>query len=166
MRKATVRLGIYLAVILAAKFSVALSAQVDVSIRGMVDSVEKRGNSIFLKVTIVPSASDSSPGVVKPEQDPSVTTDLSKERPARVTAGMPVKLDVQSAGGYFSPSIGTVESVTDASHCVVKVDPAAMDQGWQDPSDNSNHKVKEYLKPGARVTINAPLSGGRRPIRR
>ena len=82
-----------------------------------------------------------------------MTTDLSTTK-TTVVPGMPVKLFIVDSGGVFSPTIGVVDSVPDATHCIVKVNPASLNETWQDPSDDNHpHKAGEYLKVGAQVSV-------------
>lgn len=76
--------------------------------------------------------------------------------------GMSVRLVIAGPGGQFTPTIGTVVSAKDATHCVVRVDPSSLEQTWQDPSDDSTHKVREYLRAGARIAFEGGRSGRRR----
>jgi hypothetical protein len=121
---------------------------------GTVDGIARVEGEITLNVTIEaeqsqPSDPELSTGTPDDSEVTSFTTGSTQ-----VVAGMPVSLVITRDGATFSPVIGSVESVVDATHCVVRVDPAALEQTWQDPSDANNvHKVGEYLSQGAAISL-------------
>jgi hypothetical protein len=150
----------FLSAALGLAFSLATVAQEMDAVKGTIASIDRRGTVTYLQVTLAsPSAQPTNPNLSVPKPDASVTTDLSTTK-ITVVPGMPVKLFITSSGGVFSPTVGVVESVPDATHCIVKVDPASLDETWQDPSDSNHlHKAGEYLKVGAQVSVWGVTSG-------
>lgn len=108
---------------------------------GTVASIDERGGSTYLRATLDATAGG-------PEIAP-------------VAEGMSVRLVIATRGGQFTPTIGTVESVKDATHIVVRVDPSSLEETWKDPSDLAEHPVREYLKVGARIALEGGRSGRR-----
>ncbi len=127
--------------------------------QGTIESISVLEGVTFLEVSIRSSFSQPS--------DPELSTGTSDAseivNPARsmssMLLGMPVRLIIQRSGAIFTPVVGTVDSVTDRGHCLVKVDATALEQTWKDPSDgNRVHKAGEYLKTGAVVSVTVVAS--------
>lgn len=120
---------------------------------GVIDSMANVEGVVTLNVTIQgelaqPSDSELSTGTA----DSSEVTTFTNGK-TQVLVGMPVALAIVSQGGSWSPVIGTVDSIVDATHCVVRVDSGSLEQTWQDPSDGTLHKAGDYLQQGASVSI-------------
>lgn len=130
------------------------------ALKGTIDSIEKRASGTYFSVTLTGDADQpSGSNLTAPQPDPSSTTDLSSTT-VKVVKGSPVQLYVERAGTTFTPTIGLVDSVADATHCTVKVDLSALEQTWQDSTDNNrSHKAEEYLQVGAKVTVLAVVTG-------
>ncbi len=121
---------------------------------GTIDSISKVEGTITLNVTLQGElAQPSNPELSTGVADPSEVTSFTDGK-TQVLAGMPVALVIVSQGGSWTPTIGTVDSVVDPRHVVVRVDASALERTWQDPADASNtHKAGEYLQEGASVSI-------------
>ncbi len=74
--------------------------------------------------------------------------------PIPVTLGMQVKLTFALGTAMFSPSIGSVIQVNDEkSTCVAQVDADLLERTIENPSNQERHKVKEFFKTGAEVSM-------------
>jgi hypothetical protein len=123
---------------------------------GSIDSVSNTDSGIYCDVTIQselaqPSNPELSTGVAEPSE---IMTPGGTTPSAQIAVGMPVKLVIVRQDAVFRFTIGVVDSVTDRHHCTIRVDPAALDQTFQDPvNDNQVRKAGEFLKVGAGVAI-------------
>ena len=123
--------------------------------QGTVDSIDRPDGKIYLNVTLIgEDASPSNPELSTGTADPSHITSLTPNGKTTIVVGSAVRLVITRQNSVYSPDLGVVDQVIDKTHCVVRVDPQLLDRTWQDPSDDNNtHKVGEYLKAGATVTI-------------
>lgn len=122
---------------------------------GTIDHVTRGDGGIFLDVTLQGElAQPLNPQLSTGVPDPSQVMDPGATQSVQVVAGMPVKLVIVKQGAVFRFAIGTVDAVTDKTHCHVRVDPGSLSQTFQDPTDdNATHSIGEYLKAGAFVAI-------------
>lgn len=132
----------------------ALAQEGPITRMGTIDRIVQKEGGLYLEVTIEPVlAQPSNPQLSTGVPSPSQTKTLSNPTTEAVP-GMPVRLIIERSGAMFRPAIGTVQSMSDSSHCLVKVTPGALDQTIQDPSEgNAVHKIGDYLKTGATVAI-------------
>ena len=140
------RLAGLAALILAASFSLALFAQRpqagDVQARaGRIISIEDRGAG-DIKITISMD-SGSAPGV-----------QAVGGGPIPVTLGMPVRLCFAFGTALFNPAIGSVIQVNEEKNtCVAQVNPNLLESTFENPSNHEKHKVREFFKEGAEVSM-------------
>jgi len=123
---------------------------------GTIDNVSKADSGIYCDVTVQKElAQPLNPEISTGTPDPSQVMVPGGAAPAvQIAVGMPVKLVIVRQNAVFRFTIGVVDSMTDNWHCTVRVDPASLDQTFQDPvNDNQVRKAGEFLKVGAPVAI-------------
>jgi|WetSurMetagenome_2_1015567.scaffolds.fasta_scaffold04744_7 hypothetical protein len=129
----------------------------DISTRvGTIDYVSMTDSGIYCDVTIQKEfAQPLNPELSTGTADPSQIMTPGGTTPTyQIAVGMPVKLVIVRQQAVFRFTIGVVDSMTDNLHCTVRVDPASLDQTFQDPvNDNQVRKAGEFLKVGAAVSI-------------
>lgn len=129
---------------------------------GTITAVAKTGAAIVVNVEVVSeTAQPLNPELSTGKPDPSSVMDPGATKVVEIAVGMPVKLIIDRQGSAFRFQIGVVASMTDKAHCTVRVDPASLEQTFQDPADQNNpHKVGEFLKVGTAVAIWGVTPGG------
>ena len=74
--------------------------------------------------------------------------------PIPVTLGMQVRLDFAMGTAIFNPAIGSVIQINEEkSTCVAQVDADLLERTIENPSNQETHKVKEFFKTGAEVSM-------------
>lgn len=140
------RLAGLAALILAASFSLALFAQRlqtgDIQARaGRITSIEDKGAG-DIRITISLD-SGTAPGV-----------QAVGGGPIPVTLGMPVRLCFAFGTALFNPAIGSVIQVNEEKNtCVAQVDDDLLNSTFENPSNQEKHKVREFFKEGAEVSL-------------
>ncbi len=157
MGRTRVLLAALLWTVLLAGLMVARPARADDSPQrqGTIDSIDRPDGKIYLNVTLIgEDAAPANPELSTGTADPSHITSFTSGGKTKIAVGSPVRLVITRQDAVFSPDLGAVDQIIDKTHCVVRVDPQLLEQTWQDPADgNQTHKVGEYMKTGATVTI-------------
>jgi len=74
--------------------------------------------------------------------------------PIPVTLGMPVRLCFAFGTALFNPTIGSVIQVNEEKNtCVAQVDDDLLNSTFENPSNQERHKVREFFKAGAEVSL-------------
>lgn len=142
-------------------FAVVLRADDPATRVGTIDDISNTDSGIYCDVTVQKElAQPLNPEISTGTADPSQIMVPGGATPAaQIAVGMPVKLVIVRQNAVFRFTIGVVDTVTDNWHCTVRIDPAALDQTFQDPvNDNQVRKAGEFFKVGAAVAIWAVAS--------
>jgi hypothetical protein len=148
--------SICLTALLLLVFSTAALADDPPTRTGTIDAIRQTDNGIYFDATIQGElAQPLNPQLSTGTPDPSQIMDPSGgQQSVQLAAGMPVRLVIVRQNAVFRFMIGSVDQVLDRTHCTVRVDPAALNQTFQDPvNDNEIRKAGDFLKVGAFVAI-------------